>query len=343
MNIAFVLLILISISAGGLFYIYTSRIHTGITTKASEVEIIPEIAPKVLSLVCYPDYAKMRISMTKGGVLRGDLVYEVKRGAKQIAVGTASVDIEDAGDVVIPSQFSAGESYRVFLHSKKWSIFFDCVAVNYTNLVLFLPFREGSGNVARDASGNGNDASVNADWVNGTTDYALRFDGSSQYAEVSNSPEINPDTFSLYFWVLRETHDADEEGVIEKRDSNSGFSVRSMANGDLKFSVLSSGTEYSITLPLQDTTWTNFLFVFNSTHILVYRNCTLASTAPASFTPSSSNLLIGKGSSGYFNGAVDEVKFFRVPLTPDEVNAYCPNYFEVQENAYDGTWEGVWV
>jgi len=317
MNIAFVLLILISISAGGLFYIYTSRIHTGITTKASEVEIIPEIAPKVLSLVCYPDYAKMRISMTKGGVLRGDLVYEVKRGAKQIAVGTASVDIEDAGDVVIPSQFSAGESYRVFLHSKKWSIFFDCVAVNYTNLVLFLPFREGSGNVARDASGNGNDASVNADWVNGTTDYALRFDGSSQYAEVSNSPEINPDTFSLYFWVLRETHDADEEGVIEKRDSNSGFSVRSMANGDLKFSVLSSG--------------------------LVYRNCTLASTAPASFTPSSSNLLIGKGSSGYFNGAVDEVKFFRVPLTPDEVNAYCPNYFEVQENAYDGTWEGVWV
>jgi len=53
-------------------------------------------------------------------------------------------------------------------------------------LLLYLPFDEGSGKVAKDISGNGNDGQIiDAEWVNGKFGKALSFNGKTAYVEVA--------------------------------------------------------------------------------------------------------------------------------------------------------------
>jgi hypothetical protein len=72
------------------------------------------------------------------------------------------------------------------------------------DLVAHLSFDEGSGNVAHDTSGNGNDGTLNGDpqWVAGKVSGALDFDGDGDYVEISR---IVQDNFSLAAWIKTDT------------------------------------------------------------------------------------------------------------------------------------------
>jgi hypothetical protein len=66
-------------------------------------------------------------------------------------------------------------------------------------------FDEGSGTVAVDGSGNGNNGTLyNAPaWVDGRRGTALNFDGTNQYAEITNNTDVNPHTrdWTVAAWV----------------------------------------------------------------------------------------------------------------------------------------------
>jgi len=72
------------------------------------------------------------------------------------------------------------------------------------DLVAHLSFDEGSGNVAYDTSGNGNDGTLNGDpqWVTGRVGGALDFDGNGDYVEIQR---IVQDDFSLAAWIKTDT------------------------------------------------------------------------------------------------------------------------------------------
>jgi hypothetical protein len=73
------------------------------------------------------------------------------------------------------------------------------------DLVAHWKFNEGSGNVAHDTSGNGNDGTFVGDpqWAAGKIGGALEFNGSSDYIEVPFSESlrvINQGDFSIAAW-----------------------------------------------------------------------------------------------------------------------------------------------
>ncbi|MFQ6061937.1 MAG: hypothetical protein ACE5J9_02015 [Methanosarcinales archaeon] len=51
-------------------------------------------------------------------------------------------------------------------------------------------FDEGSGNIVKDTSGNGNDGTIHgAIWTTGISGKALRFDGNNDYVEVQHNDD----------------------------------------------------------------------------------------------------------------------------------------------------------
>ena len=73
--------------------------------------------------------------------------------------------------------------------------------INMEDLAGLWLFDEGSGNVAKDISGNGNDAAVpgNVKWINGKFGKAVQFDGTPNYVTVPHNDIFNfgEDDFSM--------------------------------------------------------------------------------------------------------------------------------------------------
>jgi len=76
----------------------------------------------------------------------------------------------------------------------------DCSA----DLIAYLGFDEGSGTIAYDTSGNGNDGTLHGDpqWVAGRIGGALDFDGNGDYVEIAR---IVQDDFTLAAWIRTDT------------------------------------------------------------------------------------------------------------------------------------------
>lgn len=70
-------------------------------------------------------------------------------------------------------------------------------------LVLYLPLDEGSGDVARDASGNGNDAFIKGkvEWVDGKYGKGLKFDGKNSCAEIPSGFIVDLSATTLATWI----------------------------------------------------------------------------------------------------------------------------------------------
>jgi hypothetical protein len=85
------------------------------------------------------------------------------------------------------------------------------------SLVLYLPFDEGSGNIAKDFSGKGNNGKImGAEWVDGKIGKALKFDGSS-YVDIEHSDSLSLEVdITVMAWVLAESGQTAELMIISK-------------------------------------------------------------------------------------------------------------------------------
>ena len=95
------------------------------------------------------------------------------------------------------------------------------------DLVAHWTFDEGSGNVAHDISGNGNDGSFagSPKWTNGKIGGALEFNGSSDYIEVPFSESlrvINQGDFSIAAWFMLNEIPSEYKAVFQQGDDTSG-------------------------------------------------------------------------------------------------------------------------
>ncbi len=79
-------------------------------------------------------------------------------------------------------------------------------------------FDEGSGDVAEDSSGNGNDGQIfGAKWVNGKIGSALKFNGTSDYVDCGNDPILNPTTeITVVAWVKTEGEIISERSIVAR-------------------------------------------------------------------------------------------------------------------------------
>lgn len=202
-------------------------------------------------------------------------------------------------------------------------------------LVGYWPLNEGSGNSAADASGNGNTGSWSGTPAgnNGTYytggkvgSYAGDFDGSTDYVETGNANAlaINSSLWTLSFWFMPSSSSG----------ANTEFIVINGVITVNRFGVIWQGA--SSPLRIYNGSYYNssqsaftvgvwyFLTAVQGENILsLYINGLQDSSHTSGYTVTgvASPLSIGKFSSSYFPGLVDDVRVYNRDLSPAEILA----------------------
>jgi len=198
-------------------------------------------------------------------------------------------------------------------------------------------FDEGSGNIAHDTSGEGNDGTIygGANWTDGKFGEALEFDGVDDYVKVPGSASLNiTDAITIEAWVKPKGNYSDLEfpTIVRKEGA---YTLRfHHDDGSLQGFVWIDGIpEGSCKLGnAWDTTkWTYFVFVYDGQYLRLYRNGVEAITPEGqtgTIDVSTDNLGIGaRGEGDYvFKGFIDEVRIYNGALSEEEISDLYNNY-----------------
>ncbi|MDK2907944.1 MAG: hypothetical protein PWQ87_402, partial [Candidatus Woesearchaeota archaeon] len=214
------------------------------------------------------------------------------------------------------------------------------IAEQDDGLVLYLPFEEGSGSIARDWSPEHNDGTIyGASWTDGNNDpytgKALSFDGVDDKVVIGTTGRPT-NTFTFGGWFKTSvTHQIDPESTsgtvgtsgqryafgAENKGTNGGAGLSVGTNG---ISVYEHGDYYmpAIAVYASDigTDWNHIIVVYNNKQPTIYLNGVAVHTGLTS--PKSlvyAPIEIGGGAYGYFNGLIDEVVIYNRSLSQEEI------------------------
>jgi hypothetical protein len=202
----------------------------------------PEITSQPQAQTVYAD-TNATFSVTAEGKY---LTYQWKKNGVDIAGETnATLTITDANatlhdgnySVVVSNDFGSVDSGAKTL---------IVLNTEMDGLVGWWKFDEGSGTVAYDSSGNGNDGNLmgGPTWTTGKIGGALKFDGVNKYVDVGNSSMLNPsDSMSITCWFLPSEISDYGHGtpIVTRYVAGSDYSRKSYV---LKFSSLGKPEYY---------------------------------------------------------------------------------------------------
>jgi hypothetical protein len=196
-------------------------------------------------------------------------------------------------------------------------------------------FDEGSGSIAHDSSGNGNDGTVlGASWTNGVSSGALQFDGIDDYVGVPSSPSlcVMGNQMSVQLWMKPAvTLDANTPitNILDKGDEY-GFQMDQTSSGRIWFFVWLEGAPWqgiqTTTSRWEANSWYLLTGTYDGSSLKLYVNGVLENSRPLSngLYTSGYPLAIGSyclGTKNFFNGAMDEVKIYNYARTAGEIQS----------------------
>ncbi|MCP4814328.1 MAG: hypothetical protein GY888_17605, partial [Planctomycetaceae bacterium] len=204
-------------------------------------------------------------------------------------------------------------------------------------LVAYYPF---NGN-ANDESGNGNNGTVNGASLvtdrGGRTNSAYSFDGTDDFIEIADSPELNfAESMSISFWLKPDSWGEradDTPGIISKMlDNNSeGYVIYHDGNYKEKLNFRSVGDDYNVTgSKAVSGQWDHWTVSCDAGRVTWYRNGTedAAYNDVNTDLSNSASLFLGYterwrswGFPAYFSGAMDDVRIYNRALSEEEVTA----------------------
>ena len=257
------------------------------------------------------------VSVTGGGTGTGN-------------IGTATVTVIDATITASDSVICAGETVTLSV-PQGGSSNTACAALPtnlQTGLVGYWPF---CGN-ANDASGNGNNGTVNGATLTtdrfGSANSAYSFDGVNQYiATQSAQNQIQEKTFCA--WVKLSNVNQSGGGIVSiQTPSGSMFDAmvyNELNNGWFFGSDNFSRSSTSNYMESDTQQWVHMVFTYQSGNFKMYRNGILIYTDNQfqSYQFNSDAIFIiglrHYGSNGYFNGKIDDVAIWNRALTATEI------------------------
>jgi len=192
-------------------------------------------------------------------------------------------------------------------------------------LVACYNFDEGSGDILKDVSGNGNDGRISgAEYVRRGDGYALRFDGATSYVDCGQGPSLDlEEAVTVALWVKVLAIPQAGEPIVVGKGANSAYGFTCYrdnigpTNGRIYFYI---GTE-NIATPVALDAWQHLAATFDGHTIALYVNGeAVASKGVQMKIPRGGSLLMGKGG---FCGLLDDVRIFSRALSPDEIRASC--------------------
>lgn len=202
------------------------------------------------------------------------------------------------------------------------------------DLVAAWTFDEGSGNTAKDVTGNGHDGELtDCQWVNGKFGSALEFDGTTSQVAIPNDDQLNiEDEVTVEAWINPSGFN-DLSAIAQKwgDTSNRRQYLLCLVGSNVSFYISGSGDTWpqagsAGTVPTGE--WTHLAGTYDSNTIKVYIDGELdGETANAEgLFASEIEAWIGGygpdaefGSNRHFIGVIDEVRFWKKALTENEI------------------------
>ncbi len=195
---------------------------------------------------------------------------------------------------------------------------------------------EGTGNIAEDASGNGNDGTLMGapNWVAGWSGNALEFIGSGTYVDCGNAEALNVGVFSVSFWCnIPSTQGWNH--IISKGNHGASGTPGSVNWGVMMYSdeqriLFETYNNTSWTAVIADTTageWHHVVATFDGSILQLYHDGQSVGTSGGGILLDPSRpFLIGARSDagsagGFFNGSIDEVGYFNIILSLEDIEA----------------------
>ena len=200
----------------------------------------------------------------------------------------------------------------------------------HPGLVGWWRFDEGSGSVAGDNSGNGNNGTITgATWVTGRYGKALSFNGATDYVSVPDSASLRTTgDWTRTFWVYSDVP-LIGTGVLNdvwtQRTTSNKFLFRIGTDGAWLVLYRSTGAGFSeIAIPNYYQTWTFVSVVKNGADLTIYENGSIVATANnAENEPDDSHALFlactHTGLAQFLDGIIDEIHVYNRALSEAEV------------------------
>ena len=191
-------------------------------------------------------------------------------------------------------------------------------------------FDEGSGNTAKDSSGNVNDGIINGpQWTDGMFKKALSFDGLNDYVSISDSNSLDV-TGAITIDVCINLASYGDTTVISKMDGNAYYiSNDGYSPGQTLQFLVQNGTTWDHTYVDMATTfklnkWYHITGSYTGSYLYFYVDGTLLNSTPYSggMSTNSASLLIGaeptvsSPTAPYFNGMIDEIRISNIARDP---------------------------
>ena len=197
-------------------------------------------------------------------------------------------------------------------------------------------FDEGTGNQARDASGNGNHGTLTdmeqGDWVEGKFRKGLEFDGTNDYVEVQDNEIFNTTVeFSYEVWFKTNNQDSNHHYLLSKYKYTQPCWGMSVVNGQLHVLVRTGTSTYEQLniAPVADGNWHYATVTRSGINVNVYIDGVLTVNGTidnGNINPFGYNLFIGAGKHGqaqqtdeFFQGMIDELRISNITRTHQEI------------------------
>ncbi len=199
-------------------------------------------------------------------------------------------------------------------------------------LVGWWQFEEGSGTVAKDSSGHGNNGTLNGgpQWVSGYSGGALKFDGIDDYLDCGKDPSLDLTAWTIAFWVNVAQNKDYNAFVVKGLDAAENYEVLGFANGSMHFPIaMAGGTRTYVNSAagvIVAGEWAHFAYTYSSTTgRRLYKDGSLVYSDAPSGTPQPSTepLTIGneRPMTRFTDGTMDDVRIYNRVLTAGQVKA----------------------
>ncbi|MGD2094813.1 MAG: hypothetical protein PVH77_07390 [Phycisphaerales bacterium] len=188
---------------------------------------------------------------------------------------------------------------------------------------------DGSGTIAVDSSGNGNDGTLQGDpqWVTGQIDGALEFDGNGDYVDCGNNAIFNiTEEITLAVWVnANDLNNGEHNCWLGKGDN--AYAIKHQSGNNLEFFIYDGdwhSTNYTTNIESLNGEWHHMAGTYDGNALKFYLDGVLSvtTTYASSIGTATHNVYLGENSQAtgrYFDGMLDDARIYSRALTAEEI------------------------